>query len=101
MSGMHWQRVLQAVGFARRNVWALIRAVLFAAFGKAALHWLDTVGIHPDLWMLQLAGYAVTPSSLEAASWVLAIGAALAFATAWELTDFTRRMRGWLGLSSS
>lgn len=73
----------------------LVRAVLLAAFGKAGLAYLDSIGIHPDAWMLRLIGYAVTPSSLEAMSWLIAAALALTASVAWEVTNFTEVLKRW------
>jgi hypothetical protein len=86
---------LRIIGFLHRNGWLLLRAVLFAALGKAILTWLDSVGIHPDAWLLRMMGYAITPSSLQAMSWVIAAAAAVVGATLWEATNFTQMLQRW------
>jgi hypothetical protein len=88
-------------GVIRSSGWLLLRAVLLAAFGKAALTWLDSLGIHPDAWMLRVMGFAVTTSSLEAMSWLIAAGMALGVAIWWEVADFTQKLRRWTGISDN
>jgi hypothetical protein len=63
--------------------------------GKAILTWLDSVGIHPDAWLLRMMGYAITPSSLQAMSWVIAATVAVVGATLWEASDFTKVLQRW------